>query len=145
MAADIVQKIVFSVLAANVGDSTAAVDVPQDGFIESIFADTRGAAMDAQGDSYSVELSFASSNTFANNDARISIMEINEVQNFLTSGGSASGKNVYLFGLNIPVFAGERLHVHTAVAGGTSAVNVTLYLYHRTRSPAPPRRSARRR
>lgn len=145
MAADLIQKIVVSVAAANVGDSTVAIDVPQDGHIESIFYSIRGNGMDALGDSWAVELSFASSNTFSNNDSRISILELGEEMNFLTSGGAAPGKWGQLIGVDIPVFAGERLHVHTAVAGGTTNINGLIYLYHRTRGGAPPRRSTRRR
>lgn len=145
MPADIIQKIVVSVAAGSVGDSTVAVDVPQDGHIESIYWHFQGNQMDALGDSYAVELSFASSNTLTNNDARISIMEIQEEQNFLTSGGGAPGVNGSMIGIDIPVFAGERLHVHTAVTGGTANINGAFYLYHRTRGSAPPRRSARRR
>ena len=144
MGADLIQKIVVSVLAAGVGDSTVAVDVPQDAVIENVFWNFHGSDMDALDDGYTVELSFASSNTLTNNDSRISIFEISESQQFLTSGGGANGVWGFLPGLDIPVFGGERLHVHTAVSGGTSAINGSLYLYYRTRG-APPRRTARRR
>lgn len=143
MSADIIQKIHVSTVAF--GDDVSAVDVPQDGFIESIHYEFRGNGMDALNDAYRVELSFASSNTFSNNDARISILDVSEQQNFLTSGGGANGIRGFVGPIDIPVFAGERLHVHTAVSGGTTAINGSLYLYYSTRRSAPPRRSARRR
>lgn len=144
MSADVIQKIVVSVIAANVGDSTVAVDVPQDGWLESMYWNFHGSGMDALNDAYTVELSFASSNTLNNNDARISIWEITEIQQFLTTGGGANGL-VGFMQPEIPLFAGERLHVHTAVVGGTVSINGSIYLYHRTRGSAPPRRSQRRR
>lgn len=143
MSADVIQKIVFTTAAT--ADDVAAVDVPQDGHIENIYLNTRGGGMDALNDDYNVELSFASSNTFGNNDARISILQLSEVQQFLTSGGGANGLTVWLNAIDIPVFAGERLHVHVNMGGGTTAVRGEIYLYYRTRGSAPPRRSARRR
>lgn len=143
MAADLIQKILADPTVA--ADSVASVDVPQDGFIESIYADSRGLGMDALNDAYRFELSFASSNTLAVNDSRISILEISETQQFLTSGGSSPGKSIALIGIDIPVSAGERIHVHYGVAGGTTQAFLVCYLYHRTRGAAPRRRSARRR
>jgi len=143
MAADIIQKIVVS--AAATADDVTAVDVPQDGEIESIWCSHRGSGMDALNDSYVIELSFASSNTFNNNDARISIISWSAIQAFLTSGGGVEGKETFVGGINIPVFAGERLHVHVSLGGGTTQANAEIYLYYRTRGGAPPRRSARRR
>lgn len=145
MSADLIQKILVSVAAAGVGDSTVAVDVPNDGFIESMFVNMRGNGMDALGDSYGVELSFASSNTFNSNDSRITMIQVGEEFNVLTSGASASGIVASLIGIDIPVNAGERLHVHTAVAGGTTNINGVIFLYYSTRGARPARRTTRRR
>lgn len=143
MAADLIQKIHASSSAPG-GDSQAAVDVPQDGMIESIYYNCNGVSMDALNDSYSFELSFASSNTFGTNDSRVSILDVSERQQFLTSGGGAPGVIASLININIPVFAGERLHVHTQFGGGTASMTATIYLYYNLRGRGPARRSLRR-
>lgn len=143
MAADLIQKIHANPSAT--ADDVTNVDVPQDGFIESIFYDIRGVGMDALDDTVRVELSFASSSTFNNNDARISIFEVTVTQQFLTSGGGAQGKTGFLSQVNIPVSAGERIHIHYATGGAPGSCFINFYLYYSTSRAAPRRRSARRR
>lgn len=142
MAADLIQK-VFATASAD-ADDVAAVDVPADGTIENIWYNIRGQAMDALDDTVRFELSFASSNTFDNNDARISILDVALTQQLLTSGGGNMSESGYLGGINIPVFGGERLHVHYIESGTPGSGIFVAYLFYSARG-APPRRSIRRR
>lgn len=143
MSADIIQKIFANPAAA--ADSVAAVDVPNDGFIESIYYNIRGIGMDALNDVIRFELSFASANTFTNNDSRISILDISMSQQLLTSGGGVTEPTGFVTGINIPVFAGERIHVHYTVTGGPTQGIAVFYLYYSVRGRAPARRTQRRR
>lgn len=142
MPADIIQKIFVN--AGATADDVAAIDVPADGFIESIFWHVRGTGMDALDDTVRFELSFGSSSTFNTNDSRISILDVSVTQQFLTSGGGVQGESGFMGNVNIPVFAGERIHVHYTESGTPSSGTFHAYLYYSARGAAP-RRSTRRR
>jgi len=113
-------------LFAASADSGVSLDVQFDGTMTgywwSIYAD-----LDADGENYQVECSFLSSNTLAVNDARGSI---STVQQFAagTPGFIDSTVNAGLSMLNIPVTAGERVHLH-AILFGTTNVLAAIYLY----------------
>lgn len=124
-------------------DSAAQLDIQNDGFIEGVLMDVSCAAMDALSDSCSAEVSFMSTNTFGTNDVRGSIMILRTIQNFLTSGGGAQGKSQFVaLQKGIPVFAGERIHLHVTMSAGLT-INVQVFLY--TRSLATRRTDRRRR
>lgn len=142
MAADLIQKMFASV--AVTADDIAAVDVPQDAMIESILFVVTTEGADALDDGARVELSFGSSNTFNVNDSRLSIAEVEVNQSFLTTGGGPTNNHVWMGMINIPVFAGERIHLHADVNGGTST-RVRVFIYYSIGRGAPRRRSVRRR
>ncbi len=92
-------------------NAMAAVDVPTNGFMNAIQWSLT-ADLDADQDFVRVQLSFASTGAFTSNDARQIISTIQNAVNFTTSGLSAVGVNLFLPGLEIPVFGGERLYLH---------------------------------
>lgn len=143
MAADLIIKMFGSITAGTSADSLMTVDVPQDGVIENIMMGIAPLGMDALDDSLRFELSFGSTNTFSQNDARVSIAEMRVEQEFLTSGGGPSAANMVLTGINIPVFGGERIHGHVSVDAGVGG-QVFAYLYLDVRGRGPGRRSIRR-
>jgi len=110
-------------------DDIAQLDVQFDGHIIAYMINAYTRVADALGDGFGVELSFLSGSMFVNNDARGVIAHGWWMQNFLTTGGSASALNTGLSGLSIPVNAGERIHMHAHIQGSILCVfNATLYV-----------------
>jgi hypothetical protein len=144
MPADLIIKMFGNITAGVNQDSLMAVDIPQDGTIENILMIASPSGMDALDDQLRFELSFGSTSTFTQNDARISIAEIDVRQNFLTTGGGVGIINSYLGRLDIPVAGGERVHGHVTVSTGVGGI-VGAYLYFDARGRGPGRRSIRRR
>ena len=107
-------------------DSGVSLDIQFDGVLNaywwSIYAD-----LDADIENYQVECSFLSSNTLAVNDARGSISCCQSVASG-TPGFIDNNVNAGLSGLQVPVVAGERVHLH-AVLFGTTNVLAAIYLY----------------
>jgi len=138
--ADVTVKMSGSVTGATT-NSIATIDIQDNGEIESILLDLSGGGMDALNDTVRVEISFSSVNSFGVNDVRASIASLKMQQQFLTSGGGASGNSLFLsFPRGIPVNAGERIHMHgLADAGVTMTSECYLYL-----GTSGRRRTARR-
>lgn len=110
-------------------DSVASVDIQDNGEIEGVYVDAAASGMDALSDVASVEIGFASTNTFLSNDVRSSIITVRQIQNFLTSGGGVSGKSAWIAPpRGIPVSAGERIHMHVSLSAGVT-IGVHCYLY----------------
>lgn len=137
---DVIYRMYGTLTSAST-DSVVTVDIQDNGFIEGVLMDLTGTGMDALDDIAAAEISFGSSNAFTQNDARASIAMLRLTQNFLTSGGGASGKSVFLaFPKGIPVGAGERVHMHMSASTGVTAL-LNAYLYCTVNSR---RRTARR-
>lgn len=111
-------------------DGTATIDVPTDGTIVGILGKIRSMSS-ATGTGYKMELSFASSNGFDNNDTRSSFFGLESVLQAGAAGASPADREVYAGGLAIKVSAGERLHMHIADIGSPSpdVVAATAWLY----------------
>ena len=128
------------------GDAVASYDVQEDGDICSILLDISVTGADALNDGVRSELSFSSVSGFLSNDTRASLIGAAAYQGFLTSGGGQVGKNTFItfapFG--IPVAAGERLYLHTAVTG-TITLAVSVWVYHCLGRPGGPRARVGRR
>ncbi len=137
--------VTYKLFANTAGDSVATIDIQDDGFIEGIWFDMVGAGMDALSDTAVAEIGFGSTNTFSSNDVRSSIAMMRINQNFLTSGGGVGGKiGTMNFLKGIPVSAGERVHLHTAVSSGVT-IDVQIYLYVVTTRGVVRRATRRRR
>lgn len=122
-------------------DSAATIDIPQDGVITGVQV-AHYAALDADGDVSSIELSFIGSNQKSVNDTR-SILALSRIRGVGTaaSGAHTPAANFFV-PLDIDVSGGERLHLHIdATAGVTSVANFIIQL---TTGRRIPRRSARR-
>lgn len=115
---------VYKLYTATVGDSAASVDIVKSGKIEAIQWAAR-ADLDADGESYDVELSFSSSSGLAVNDTKSSISAIRKQNGMLTSGAIPAEVNMFMSPLDISVAEGERMYLHTA---GT-AIIVTCYVW----------------
>lgn len=100
----------------------ASIDIPGNGSITGVdwAADF---ALDADGEFQEISLSFASSEDLQVNDSRsvISIVA-SGLAELTTSGGYTGGVNKFVsFSPGIPVFAGERLYLHSRAAAGVSS------------------------
>ena len=109
-------------------DGIASLDIQEDGIITAIAAIITATGMDASGDLAKIEGSFMSSNTFAVNDTRGSLITVALAQNFLTTGGGVGSPNLAFGGLTIPIEAGERVFMH-AIADAGVTPSGTIYLY----------------
>lgn len=118
----------LKLFTSTIGDAGAALDIPEDGEIQSILMDLIVLGADALNDGIAAEISFASVSGFSANDTRASMLTLRAYQGFLTTGGSMTGKTAVVNGLAIPVSAGERIYLHT-VATGTVTFNLIAYLY----------------
>lgn len=112
--------------AAASADSIANLDIQFTGEIVAWQMTAAGASMATADDAFGVECSFLSSSMFASNDARGVICR---VQNQIGAAGGQSEVHESLSGLAIPVVAGERVHLHAAVSGGTGTVAAFVLLY----------------
>ena len=122
---------VYKLFGAGTGgtqESVASLDVQFDGRITAIHG-SANADMDADGESFQCEASFLSSTTIAVNDSRGSLFIMQAQMSLTTSGVMNGSLNSGVSGLNIPVAAGERIHLHLGGASGvTSSTNIYLYV-----------------
>lgn len=125
------------------GDSIASLDIQMDGDITAVHMSTSPVGFDALDDAVSAECSFLSSNSFGNSDTRGSIMIIQSRLGMLTQGGCNSAVNAQISSMEVPVAAGERIHLHIALGGGTVSAGTHAYLY--VRDKGTPRIPGRRR
>ena len=111
------------------GDGLATLEVSKDGWIVLADLDLNALGADALGDGLSAEVSFASTNGLGTNDTKSSFIATRVFQNFLTSGGGPLRAEKQVPGIAIPVSAGERLHLHAAVAGTPGTFHIHSYIY----------------
>lgn len=134
---------IYKMFANTAGDSQASSDVQLDGTIRAMLMSARFDGCDGLNDGGQAECSFLSTNSFAANDVRGSLMMLQSTSGMLTSGMLQTAMNIDISSLEIPVNAGERIHLHTALFGGATAIEVHVYLYVLDRGVA--RTAARRR
>lgn len=120
---------IYKLRANGNGDSLASLDIQIDGIITAIFMTGKGSGMDALNDGWMAEVSFLSSSTFTVNDVRGSLMTIQSEIGFLTTGGCNTGVNANISSMEVPVSAGERIHMHILHLGTISSATVHCYLY----------------
>lgn len=121
-------------------ESIATVDVPEDGFIVGVQV-SHVADLDADGEVSNVELSFIASLQITTNDTR-ALLAVSRMQSPVGAAAILAAQNFYI-PMNVRVFSGERLHVHSnAAAGVAGSANFLLQL---DTARAVPRRSVRRR
>lgn len=117
-------------------DAVASMDVAEDGVIEGALFN-QIVIGDASGEGGSWELSFASVSAFTTNDTRASLATVGAICNAIGGGHG----NTYV-PMDIPVSAGERLYLHTAVSGTPTGNNLRATVYLRQRGdPARSRRA----
>ncbi len=120
---------IYKLYASSSGDSVASFDVQLDGEIKALLMSADASGADALNEGVLAELSFLSSNTFANSDVRGSLMTIQIRFGVLTSGGMNASENYHVSGLEVPVNAGERIFLHVSDQGTLTGRNVYAYLY----------------
>ena len=118
---------VYKLYSASIGDGAASLDIVADGVIQAVQW-AISADLDADGETYSAEISFSSTNGLTTNDTKSSVSAVRQLA--ADTGAAASNKltgtNFFCGpGLGIPVKAGERMYLHTA---GT-AITCTAYLF----------------
>lgn len=126
------QIVPIQMYAATASDSAANIDVPADGEIVGVLLEVTAQTLDADGDAAGGEVSFGSSSQFTTNDARNALATCNiRGSNVSANVGVMSSQRVYVEfgGDGVPVSAGERIHLHTRVAGGASSPVVRAILY----------------
>lgn len=134
---------IYKLHASTAGDSVASLDIQLDGEIESIHMAMFAADCDALNDAALAEMSFLSTNSFTSNDVRGSLMIVQSGIGFLTQGGGNMAQNANISSLQIPVAAGERIHLHISLIGGCSSAATHGYMY--VRDKGTPRIPGRRR
>lgn len=110
------------------GDSVASVDIQVDGTLTAVAMSIDANGLNLDDDSAGMEVSFGSSAGFGKNDSRVSILEHRVSAHFLTTGGGSGSNSSSVAGVNQPVFAGERIHVHTEGSGGVT-IGGAVFLY----------------
>lgn len=120
---------IYKLRANDNGDSVASLDIQIDGIITAIYMTGKGSDVNAQDDGWMAETSFLSSNSFGVNDVRGSLMIIQSELGALTSGGLNTAVNANISSMEIPVAAGERIHMHILKIGTTGSCTVHAYLY----------------
>jgi len=112
-------------------NAIATLDIQEDGEICSVLMDLGVNGANALDEGAQCELSFSSIGAMTTNDTRASLLGLTWYQEFLTSGGGPSGRNVFITFAphGIPVAAGERLYLHLLVAGTLTAVTVSAWVY----------------
>lgn len=121
---------IYKLFADALGDSVGSLDIQIDGTITSVMMTGSAAGQDVLNDGWQAEVSFLSTNTFAANDVRGSIMTVQSRFGVLsTEGGHNSAINMTSGAVKIPVSAGERVHLHLAEFGTLTARQVHCYLY----------------
>lgn len=112
-------------LYGSVSSTTAGVaqlDIQKAGVIEAVFMDLDTTGADALNDGGVGEVSFSSSSMYNTNDVKSVLATLSVRQGFLTSGGSMTGKTIFMSGLEVPVGAGERIWMHITVSGTTTVI-----------------------
>jgi hypothetical protein len=115
---------VYKLYSATVQEAAASLDIVKTGKIVGVQWAVAG-DLDADGESFSAELSFSSSNGLTTNDTKSSFSTIRQQNGLLTSGAIATGVNVFFPLPDVMVVEGERLYLHTS---GT-AITVTAYIW----------------
>lgn len=134
---------IYKLYSSAAGNSVASLDIQLDGIITAIFMTGRVTGVDATDEGFEAEVSFLSTSTLTSNDARGSLMIIQSMLSLVTSGGMNSGINAGLASLEVPVAAGERIHLHISDSGSVTGRTVHAFLY--VQDKGIPRVSARRR
>lgn len=112
--------------AGTTTNSAAAIDVPVDGVITAVDITIKGDALDAADDQADAELSFLSTNSFSTNDVRNSLAMVTVQNNAMAAATGQGSKHKTITGLRIPVFSGERIHLHL---NGDTGVTPAGYAY----------------
>ena len=120
---------IYKLYGADAGDSVASLDVQLDGDIMAIHMSMMCTGAALVNDGGQAELSFLSTNTFTNSDVRGSLMIIQSRLGFLTTGGGNTAINANVSSLEIPVNAGERVHLHIQHLGGVTAATTNAYIF----------------
>ncbi len=120
---------IYKLYAATAGDSVASIDIQLDGEIKSILMTGEASGVDAVNEGFTAEVSFLSSNGFTTNDTRGSLMTIQSRMGLSTNGGLQTAVNMGVSNLDVPVNAGERVHLHITDLGTITVRNVHAYLY----------------
>lgn len=120
---------IYKLFGSTGGDSIASLDIQMDGEIKSIHMTCRANGVNAADEGMVAEISFLSTNTFGANDARGSLMMIQTNVGLLTSGMGPSAINASISSLEIPVAAGERVHMHISDFGTLTGRDAHAYLY----------------
>ena len=115
-------------------DSSATIDVPDDGVLLSTYLNMMTTGQAADGDYSAMQLSFGSVSQFTTNDARGVLAHCGISADL---GGAAA--NVFLnmnhsnieYGDGIKVFGGERLFIHVVSAGNATVTRwVALLVFN---------------
>ncbi len=120
---------IYKLYGAASTDSVASLDIQLDGVITSMLMTGMCAGVNALDEGMQAEISFLSSNTFGSNDVRGSLMTMQIRSGMLTSGMGNMCDNINISSVNIPVNAGERIHLHIRDAGTLTGRVVHAYLY----------------
>lgn len=135
---------IYKLRAAGTGgtqNDVASLDVQFDGIIQGLFGSLI-ADLDADLEYCQVEASFLSTNTIGSNDSRGSLIIISTQIQAVTAASVVPGSvNGGIGGLEVPISAGERLHLHIDASAGVTSV-AQLYIY--TRDSGDPRLRRRR-
>lgn len=118
---------VYKLYGTGVSDNLASLDIVHNGVIEAVAFAAYG-DLDADGETYSAEVSFSSASGFTTNDTKSSIAGIRQqaADTGTATSNKLTGTNVFIGpGLGIPVKAGERLYLH----GAGTALVVSAYIY----------------
>ena len=132
---------VYKLYSASIGDAVASLDVVKDGTIEGVAFAVSG-DLDADGETYNAEVSFASASGFSTNDTKSSFAAIRQgaADTGTATSNKLTGTNTFVGpGLGITVKTGERLYLHTA---GT-AIICTVFIYVRDGQSSPNSRRVR--
>ncbi len=120
---------IYKLHTTSSGDSVASLDIQLDGIIQAIHMTMRLTGVNGLNEGQEAEISFLSTSTFGVNDVRGSLMIIQSQTGFLTSGMANVATNSQVSSLEIPVNAGERIHMHTNDVGAPGGRSVHGYLY----------------
>lgn len=134
---------IYKLYADGAGDSVASLDIQIDGIITSMMMTTVPLGVNVLDEGVQAEVSFLSSNTFTTNDARGSLMMLNSCLGAITTGGCNTAMNCAISSLEIPVSAGERIHLHILDIGTVTDRATHCYLY--VLDKGTPRTPGRRR
>lgn len=118
---------IYKLYGTGTSDNLASLDIVVDGQISaiqwSVFGD-----LDADGETYSAELSFSSSSGFTTNDTKSGISTVKQFAAAAGTPASLHMTGTHLFlgpNLGIPVKQGERLYLH----GTGTSMTATCFIY----------------